>query len=149
MSRLRRLRAPCEVSGIVNLTDEDHTYSPAIRNIAQRVVNHVLKPFDKNSGEVEGGQGRDQEKELEQEQEQAERVIIRRVHVLGNKLAVEGKVASLEPYMRFRCEFSLSTSRDMHILRFQDPSFSWEIPNRYLPLPMLPMQPFYIDLGDR
>lgn len=158
MSRLRRLLAPCEVSGMVNFTDQDLTYSPAIRNIAQQVVNHVLKPFDKESsgnggsaratatsagGVVDGG------KEQEQGQEQAESVIIRRVHVRGNKLAVEGTVASLDPYMRFRCEFSLSTSSDMHVVRFKDLSFSWETPNRYLPFPMLPLQPFDICLGDR
>lgn len=141
---------------MVNFTDEDLTYSPAIRNIAQQVVNHVLKTSDKGSG-GNGGSARARTTSIggvvdggkEQQQEQAEGVVIRRVHVRGDKLAVEGTVASLEPYMRFRCEFSLSTSSDMHVVRFKDLSFSWETPNRYLPFPMLPLQPFDIGLGDR
>ena len=170
MSRLRRLRRPCEVSGTATFTDLDLTFSPAIRNISQQVINHVLKkPRPKNragsrgwartstarggggggngDGVVEGGQGREQEQG--QEQEPAERVIISRVQVHKRKLAVEGKVKSMEPYLRFRCEVSLSAPSDGRVLRFMDPSFFWETPKGYVPLPMPPLQPFDIDLGDR
>lgn len=179
LSRLRRLLAPCEVSGTVTFTDIDLNFSPEIRNFAQKVVNNVIKPRSKTTdgkrrgssaraktttasgggdgnGVVEGGkEGREEEEQgQEQEQDQAEIVVVTRVQVHGTKLAVEGQLTEMEPYIvknvPFRCEVSVGTSSDGHVVRFKDPSLIWQPANgQHMPLPMPPLQPFDIDLGDR
>ncbi|CAN0129431.1 unnamed protein product, partial [Laminaria digitata] len=131
LSRLRRLLAPCEVSGTVTFTDIDLNFSPEIRNFAQKVVNNVIKPRSKTTDGKRRG-----------------------VQVHGTKLAVEGQLTGMEPYIvknvPFRCEVSVGTSSDGHVVRFKDPSLIWQPANgQHMPLPMPPLQPFDIDLGDR
>lgn len=176
--RLRRLRRPCEVTGTSEFTDDDVAYSPAIRRLAQRIVNHALRPrgrhasglgvgrrggeFDEVTttgssqagavgagfGPIGGGAGREgwaQQGELEP------RVNVLRVRVHGNKLAIEGEMSNGGPFLRvpFRYDFSLSASRDGHVLHFRGSNVYWGTPGGHVPLPMLPLQSFSIDLGDR
>ncbi len=176
--RLRRLRRPCEVTGTSEFTDKDVAYSPAIRRLAQRVVNHALRPRGRHAsgpgvgrrggeyGEVTaagspqagavgagfgpngggaGREGRGQQGELEP------RVNVLRVRVHGNKLAIEGEMSNGGPFLRvpFRYDFSLSASRDGHVLHFRGSNVYWGTPGGHVPLPMLPLQSFSIDLGDR
>ncbi|CAM9981794.1 unnamed protein product [Hapterophycus canaliculatus] len=162
--RLRRLRRPCEVTGTSRFTDVDVAYSPAIRRLAQRVVNHALRPrakkadggggraaagaigtgFNTNGGGSRWGEG-------EQQHEVEPRVNVLRVRVRGNKLAIEGEMTNGGTFLRvpFRYEFSLSASRDGHILHFKGSNIYWGTPGGHVPLPMLPLQSFNVDLGDR
>ena len=79
------------------------------------------------------------------------RVNVLNVRVRGNKLAIEGEMSNGGPFLRvpFRYDFSLSASRDGHVLHFKGSSVYWGTPGGHVPLPMLPLQSFNIDLGDR
>ena len=169
MRRLRRLRRPCEVSGTSELTEADLAQSPAIRRLAQRVISFALRPRirkgDTNSvgsvtsrargSSTAGGHGasaRDGWGEVWGQQS----VHVSRVRVNGSKLVVEGEVTTggrfLGPFLElpFRFEFSLSASRDGHVVHLKDPSVYWGTADgEHVALPMLPLQSFKIDLGDR
>lgn len=157
MSRLRRLRRPCEVTGTSEFTDTDLTSSPAIRRLAQRVINHALRPRRAQKGVSGGGdeaaaaEGGTSEPEGFTEKDPEQRVNVLRVRVRGSKLAVDGEVTNGGPFfgVPFRYEFSLSASRDGHVVHFKDPSVYWDTAGGHVPLPMLPLQSFNIDLGDR
>lgn len=161
MRRLRRFRRPCEVTCAAEFTDEDLMYSPAIRRLAERVVNSALRPrkrarppspskrngeetgetpiADAHAGGDSGGGSGEQG------------VHVFRVRVHGRKLAVEGEMMS-GPFFRvpFRYDISLSISRNGHVLKLKDPSVYWDTPGGHIPLPMLPqLQAIKIDLGDR
>lgn len=92
-----------------------------------------------------GGEGWGRQGELEP------RVSVLKVRVRGNKLAIEGEMSNGGPFLRvpFRYDFSLSASRDGHVLHFKGSSVYWGTPGGHVPLPMLPLQSFNIDLGDR
>ncbi|CAM9426435.1 unnamed protein product [Scytosiphon promiscuus] len=171
--RLRRLRRPCEVAGTSRFTDVDVSYSPAIRRLAQRVVNHALRPRTKKvdgggvgaaaAGSPQAGaigtgftskgrgSGGSRGRERKQQGEIEPRVNVLGVRVRGNKLAIEGEMTNGGTFLRvpFRYEFSLSASRDGHILHFKGSNVYWGTPGGHVPLPMLPLQSFNIDLGDR
>lgn len=158
MRRLRRLRRPCEVTCTSEFTDADLAYSPAIRRLAERIINHALRPRRTRKWANSGGYGaagsEDSDPGAEDdgdESEQEQRVHVLRVRMNGSKLAVEGEMTNGGPFLRvpFRYDFSLSTSRDGHVLYFKDPSVYWGAPGGHVPLPMLPLQTFNIDLGDR
>lgn len=158
MRRLRRLRRPCEVSCTAKFTDADLAYSPAIRRLAERVVNSALKTRRPrraaNRRRHWGVEEEDQELELETEPEKEpeHRVNVVRVRVHGKKLVVEGEVTNGGPFLRvpFRCDFSPSVSQGGHMLQCKDPRVYWGAPGGHIPLPMLPLQsPLNIDLGDR
>lgn len=163
--RLRRLRRPCEVAGTSRFTDLDVARSPAIRRLAQRVVNHALRPRGKKAdgGAARAAAGSPKASAIGtgfntfrggQREEQSEiepRVHVLRVRVRGNKLAIEGEMTNGGTFLRvpFRYEFSLSASRDGHILHLKGSNIYWGTPGGHVPLPMLPLQSFNIDLGDR
>lgn len=159
-----RFNLPCEVTGTATFTNTDLNLSPAIRCFAQMVVNNVLEPLRTKasaawigwpaqaktpsrvgSGVGEGEQGQEQEGD-QKKRESPVNVTTVRVH--GSKLAVEGEVTNTEPLlrMRFRCEFSLSTSHDGHVIQIRDPSVFWGMSSGRVPLPV---RPYTIDLGDR
>lgn len=177
MRRLRRLRRPCEVSGTAEFTDSDLMYSPAVRRLAERVVNAALRPrtlsalpFQSSTPSSEkgadaaaaaaavggvaqaysGGDNSEEEVGGEGEAEQLQ-VHVLRVRVHGRKLAVEGEMAN-GPFSRlpFRYDISLSVSRNGQILYLKDPSVYWGTPGGHVPLPMLPqLQVIKVDMGDR
>lgn len=178
MRRLRRLRRPCEVYGVAEFTDADLMYSPAIRRLAERVINAALRPRTpsrppspsswsrsdgrrtesakasvdrgaKNGGARMSNNGSGEE--LVGGAEEQQRVHVFRVRVHGSKLAVEGEMVN-GPFSRvpFRYDISLSVSRNGQLLHLKDPSVYWGTPGGHVPLPMLPqLQIPTIDLGDR
>ncbi|CAB1109738.1 unnamed protein product [Ectocarpus sp. CCAP 1310/34] len=173
--RLRRLRRPCEAIGRSTFTDVDVAYSPAIRRLAQRVVNHALQPRAKRAGVVAGAaaggggaaaagslpaattggavsDGGEPAAGSAQQQGRLEpSVSVLGVRVHGNKLAIEGEMTNGGTFLRvpFRYHFSLSASQDGHVLYFKGSSVYWGTPGGHVPLPMMPLQSFKIDLGDR
>lgn len=176
--RLRRLRRPCEAIGRSTFTDVDVAYSPAIRRLAQRVVNHALRPRAKRAGVAAGAaaagggaaagslpaaatggaasDGGEPAAGSEQQQQQQQgglepSVSVLRVRVHGNKLAIEGEMTNGGTFLRvpFRYDFSLSASSDGHVLYFKGSNVYWGTPGGHVPLPMMPLQSFKIDLGDR
>lgn len=168
MRRLRRLRRPCEVYGVAEFTDADLMYSPAIRRLAERVVNAALRPWTasrpssssaSSSSRSDGGNTRSAKasigggakgagayvsgsssgEELVGGADDQQRVHVFRVRVHGSKLAVEGEMVN-GPFSRvpFRYDISLSVSRNGHLLYLKDPSVYWGTPGGHVPLPMLP-----------
>lgn len=172
MRRLRRLRRPCEVTSTFDLTNADLVYSPAVRRLAQHVVNHAVKPRrarrgggcdddgDSGSGDGDGAGAAAAAAAAEAAAAAAAsvslgsaeepRFSVSRVCLHGSKLAVEGAWVT-GPFLRlpFRYDFSLSASSDGHVLHFKDPSVYCGAPGLEWPVPIPPLQSFNVDLGDR
>ncbi|CAM9282482.1 unnamed protein product [Choristocarpus tenellus] len=134
MRRLRRLRRPCEVTGSYILMDADLMASPAIRRLAETVLNTAFKPLQSRKGDTD---------------QLVDRIKVFRVRVRGGKITVQGEMSSEHFYMPFRCDTGLSTSRDGHVLYLKDPEVFWDAPVGHVPLPMPTLHNVDIDLGDR
>lgn len=162
MRRLRRLRRPCEVTSTFDLTNADLVYSPAVRRLAQHVVNHAVNPRKARRGggsEDDGGRGSGDGAGAAAAAAAASVALgsaeephfsVSRVCLHGSKLAVEGTWVS-GPFIRlpFRYDFSLSASSDGHVLHFKDPSVYCGAPGLEWSVPIPPLQSFNVDLGDR
>lgn len=118
-------------------------YSPAFRRLAECIVNTALRPKGERN---ESGQGNSALGYLADEQ----RVHVCRLRLRGSKLVVEGEMES-GPLFRvpFRYDISMTVSRDGQILYLRDPTVYWGTPGGQVPIPMLPLQIFTVDLGNR